>query len=104
MDTRATRGYDVEERKTDRDDALKLAKLAALGQLVPVYVPPPESRQYRRLTKYRKTLVGRINRVQNGIRALHQHQGLSMPTGFRAWTAEGIEWYRSLVVTHELDR
>ena len=27
------------KRKTDRDDALKLAKLAALGQLVPVYIP-----------------------------------------------------------------
>ena len=27
------------KRKTDRDDALKLAKLAALEQLVPVYIP-----------------------------------------------------------------
>src|SRR5262245_7601946 len=27
------------KRKTDRDDALKLAKLAALGQLTPVHVP-----------------------------------------------------------------
>jgi hypothetical protein len=30
-----------------KDDALKLAKLAALEQINPVYVPAPESRQYR---------------------------------------------------------
>ena len=37
------------KRKTDRDDALKLAKLAALGQLVPVYIPCRSQREYRRL-------------------------------------------------------
>jgi len=39
------------KRKTDQDDALKLAKLAALGQIVPVYVPSPESRQYRQISQ-----------------------------------------------------
>jgi transposase len=48
------------KRKTDKDDALKLAKLAALEQISPVYVPAPQTRQYRRLVKYRKTLVWRI--------------------------------------------
>jgi len=42
------------KRKTDKDDALKLAKLAALGQIVPVYVSSAESRQYRQFVKYRK--------------------------------------------------
>lgn len=37
------------KRKTDKDDALKLAKLAALEQIIPVYVPHPQTRQYRRL-------------------------------------------------------
>lgn len=35
------------KRKTDKDDALKLAKLAALEQITPVYVPAVEMRQYR---------------------------------------------------------
>lgn len=39
------------KRKTDKDDALKLAKLAALDQINPVYVPAPQSRQYRQLVK-----------------------------------------------------
>ena len=51
------------KRKTDRDDALKLAKLAAVGQLVPVYIPCQRQREYRSLVKYRKVVLGRLNRV-----------------------------------------
>jgi transposase len=79
------------KRKTDKDDALKLTKLAALGQIVPVYVPPAESRQYRQLVKYRKRLVGRVTQVQNTIRALFNLQGIYIPVGIRAWTVAGIE-------------
>lgn len=64
------------KRKTDRDDALKLAKLAALEQLVPVYVPAQQQREYRRLVKYRKVLTGRVNRIQNNIRALFMQRGM----------------------------
>lgn len=79
------------KRKTDRDDALKLAKLAALDQINPVYVPAPQSRQYRHLVKYRKTVSNRVNRIQNNIRALFDQQGLKIPQGHRAWTVAGIE-------------
>ncbi len=48
------------KRKTDRDDALKLAKLAALGQLVPVYIPRRQQREYRRLVKYRQVVLEEI--------------------------------------------
>ena len=53
------------KRKTDRDDALKIAKLAALDQLVPVYIPGREQREFRSLVNYRKVVLGRRNRVQN---------------------------------------
>jgi transposase len=79
------------KRKTDKDDALKLAKLAALEQINPVYVPAPETRQYRHLVKYRKVMVGRINQVQNTIRAIFDQQGIQIPQGARAWTVQGIE-------------
>jgi transposase len=79
------------KRKTDRDDALKLAKLAALGQLVPVHIPAAATREHRWLVKYRKTLVGRLGRVQNNIRALFVQHGLRLPSGARAWTAAGLE-------------
>jgi len=78
------------KRKTDRDDALKLAKLAALGQLVPVYVPCQGQREYRRLVKYRRTLVGRSTRVQNNIRWIFSQHGLSLPRGQKAWSLDGL--------------
>lgn len=73
------------KRKTDRDDALKLAKMAVLDALTPVHIPTPEVRQQRMLIKYRKKLDGRINRVKNSIRALFVTQGIEIDTGKRAW-------------------
>src|SRR6266508_2008974 len=57
-------------RKTDRDDALKLAQLAALEQLPTVYVPAPETRQRRALLKYRQSLITRRVAIQNHLRAI----------------------------------
>ena len=79
------------KRKTDKDDSLKLAKLTALDQIVAVHVPTSENRQYRHLVKYRKVLVGRVNTVQNNIRALFDQQGIHIPIGHRAWTVAGLE-------------
>jgi len=76
------------KRKTDRDDALKLAKLAALDQLVPVYIPCQQQREYRRLVKYRKVVVGRITRVQNNIRSIFSQRGMTMERGQKAWALE----------------
>ena len=73
------------KRKTDRDDALKLAKLAALDQLVPVHIPCQQQREYRRLVKYRKVIVGRVTRVQNNIRSIFARRGMPMERGQKAW-------------------
>jgi transposase len=82
------------KRKTDRDDALKLAKLAALGQITAVHTPRSDVRQQRTLIKHRKALVGQRNRVQNIMRALLSAQGLAMPRGASAWTQTGLEELR----------
>ena len=73
------------KRKTDRDDALKLAKLAALRPTVPVYIPGRQQREYRRLVKYRQVVLGRINRVQNNIRSIFVQRGLELMRGQKAW-------------------
>jgi transposase len=44
--------------KTDRLDAVWLAKLAERGMLRPSFVPPPAIRRLRDLTRYRVDLVG----------------------------------------------
>ena len=48
------------KRKTDKDDALKLARMGAMGELTSVHMPSEEHRVFRSLVKYRKTLNRRI--------------------------------------------
>jgi transposase len=88
------------KRKTDRDDALKLARLTALGELPEVHLPSKATRQQRGLLHYRQSLVAQRVAVQNRIRALLSAQGLPAPRGHRAWTQLGLEgiaqWSRPL--------
>jgi transposase len=78
------------KRKTDKDDALRLAQLYLLEQLPTVILPPTAVRQWRSLIACRQALVGRRVAVQNRIRALFVAQGLPAPRGAKAWTATGL--------------
>jgi transposase len=78
------------KRKTDRDDALKLARLAAIGELATVPVAPKPQRQWKSLIGLRKRLVGERSRGQSRIRGLLAGQGLPAPVGNRAWTQTGL--------------
>jgi transposase len=79
------------KRKTDKDDALRLAQLEALGQLPTVVIPPKAIREWRALMAFRQTLVGRRVAVQNRIRSILVGQGLTAPRGRRAWSAVGLQ-------------
>ncbi len=67
------------KRKTDKDDALKLAKLTVLSQLPTAHMPSPQQRQRRRLVHYRRVLVDRRTAVKNQVRSIYSQQGLSLP-------------------------
>ena len=45
------------KRKTDRDDAYKLARMASVHELKAVHIPTKDQRQFRLLVKYRKTWI-----------------------------------------------
>jgi transposase len=79
------------KRKTDKDDALKLAKLTLLGQLPTVHMPSPQQRQRRRLVHYRRVLVERRTAIKNQIRSIYSQQGMSLPLRAKAWTKAGIK-------------
>ena len=72
------------ERKTDRDDALRLAQLQALGQLPAATVPPPQTRRWCDLIACLPALVGGRCAAQNRIRALLDTQGLPAQRGAKA--------------------
>jgi transposase len=82
--------YKHAKRKTDRDDALRLAQLEALGQLPGVVVPAKPVREWRALIAHRQALVTQRVAAQNRIRAILVGQGLPAPRGARAWTAAGL--------------
>jgi transposase len=79
------------KRKTDRDDALKLARLGALGQLNPVHIPSPRMRQWRRAVEHRQTLVAEVTRCKNRIRSLLLPQGHRLPRGKSGWALKVVE-------------
>lgn len=78
------------KRKTDRDDALKLAKLSAVDQLPTVQLPDARTRQWRALVQYRAKLVGRRTAIKCSIRSLLDRQGHWTAVGRTAWTAAGL--------------
>jgi transposase len=81
--------------KTDKHDALVLAKLLAARLLPTVWVPPQEVRELRSLTQHRARLVGKRNSAKNQLHAiLHQHN-LVLPEG-GPFTQENEVWWASL--------
>jgi transposase len=73
------------KRKTDKDDALKLSRMAAMNELKAVHMPSETHREFRSLVKYRKTLDSRINKMKCTIRAWFVNHGISIDTGEKAW-------------------
>ena len=97
------------KRKTDKDDALKLARMATMNELKAVHMPSEEHREFRSLVKYRKTLDGRINKMKCTIRAWFVNHGIPIDTGDKAWHTgrERINSFRKPLVEcqpHELWR
>ena len=85
------------KRKTDRDDALKLARLAALGQINPVHIPTPQMRQWRELVEYRQSLVNERTRAKNRIRQLLLvHREVRLRRGKEAWSQSARAEIRAL--------
>ena len=84
------------KRKTDRDDALKLARLSSMNQLPLVHLPERRVRQWRSLIQYRQSLVSRRTSVKNHIRSILDRQALQMPAGKSGWSRARILWLREL--------
>jgi transposase len=78
-------------RKTDRDDALRLAQMSEMGNLPTVQMPKRATRQWRSMIAYRHTLVTRRTAIKNGIRSILDQQGIMWPSGSTGWTKKTLE-------------
>jgi transposase len=84
------------KRKSDHDDALKLARLSAMRQLCTVHVPAPGVRAWRGMIEYRHALVGRLTAVKNSVRAILTRQTVDWPSGQAGWSKTALAELRKL--------
>ena len=81
--------------KTDREDALKLARLSAAGDVELVHLPDRTTRHWRSLILYRQKLVDRRTAIRNSIHALLVREGRAI-SGKEAFGLESLAALREL--------
>ena len=88
----------VPGRKTDLSDAEWLADVAAHGMVRPSFVPPPEIRELRELTRYRKTQVdARAKEIQRLEKVL-QDAGVKLTSvASTVWSASSRAMLEAMI-------
>lgn len=82
------------KRKTDKVDALKLARSYAAGEIKGIHVPDETIQKERDLIRYRAKLVGDINRSKNRLKSLLKYEGIEIPEQYAKnnWSRNFINW------------
>jgi transposase len=70
----------IPSQKTDRPDSVWIADLLARGLIRPRFVPPPEIRQLRDLTRLRVQVTGEHTRVHNRIHKVLEDANIKLDT------------------------
>src|SRR5256885_6734578 len=83
--------------KTDKRDALTLARLARSGDLTPVYVPAVPDEAVRDLARAREDALKDLNAARFRLKALLLRNDLRS-TGRANWSAEHCRWLARLVL------
>lgn len=82
--------------KTDRRDALALARLLRSGELTPTWVPDPQHEALRDLVRAREDAVEDRLRARHRLGKLLLRLGLTAPAGVRAWSVRHKQWLDTL--------
>ena len=88
-------GSDKEKKnKTDKVDAVRLARHHAAGLLKAIHVPDEEWQKERNLVRFRKKLVGDLTRSKNRLKSLLKFQGIDIPENMdnSHWSKNFIAW------------
>jgi transposase len=78
--------------KTNRRDALNLAKLLRAGELTPVWVPDEGHEAMRDLTRARETAVCDLRKKRQQISAFLLRLGRHYPEKRKTWTKAHLNW------------
>jgi transposase len=92
------------QNKTDKVDALKLARHHAAGLLQGIHVPDEDLQKQRNLIRFRKRLTGDLNRCKNRLKSLLKYQGIDIPEHLdkSKWSRNFIKWVEEQAQRDEL--
>lgn len=90
--------------KTDRRDALQLARLLRSGDLTPVWIPDEAHEALRNLVRARADARIDLMRARNRLGKYLLRQGLTPPPGIRAWSLKHVAWLRHLSFRYAADQ
>ncbi len=82
--------------KTDRRDALSLARLLRSGDLTPVWVPDEETEALRDLVRARFDAKADLLRAKHRLTKFLLRRGITVPAGMRPWGARFDRWLEDL--------
>jgi transposase len=85
--------------KTDRRDAMKLARLARAGELEPIYIPDAGDEAMRDLVRTREDAVTMQRQARQRLQALLLRNEIRY-AGKTAWTAAHRRWIAHLKLPH----
>ena len=83
------------EIKTDKRDALKIAKCLAYGTYSPVYVPTDQDNAIKEYIRMRDDVQAMLKQVKQQINALCLRHGKTFEGNSR-WTPKHMQWLRSI--------
>jgi len=89
-----------ERIKTDRRDALKLARLLRAGDLTAVWVPDRDQEMMRDLSRARDDMKGQERKARQQLNAFVLRHGHHWPRGKSRWTQAHYNWLESLRFEH----
>ena len=88
-----------EKIKTDKRDALKLAKLLKSEDLTPIYVPEPEDEAVRDLSRSREVAMKDLKDAKYQLKALLLRNNINYK-GTANWSQKHLRWLTELVLPH----
>jgi len=88
-----------EHIKTDKRDALKLAKLLKSEDLTPIYVPEPEDEAVRDLSRARETTMKDLKDAKYQLKALLLRNNINTAVKDN-WSLQHLRWLAELVLPH----
>tara|TARA_R110000868_G_scaffold16506_1_gene73887 strand:- start:992 stop:2146 length:1155 start_codon:yes stop_codon:yes gene_type:complete len=85
--------------KTDRRDAMKLAKLLKSEDLTPIYVPEPEDEAVRDLSRAREVAMKDLKDAKYQLKAMLLRNNINCKTKDN-WSVPHLRWLTELVLPH----